>query len=134
MLDDNRKGRTIYLSSDGVGDIPAEQIRQAMDQGARVVIAYDSPEIGSEHSKKAARKASDGVIDKVLTPQAMKVIEEGGEVLVVKKGSQGGQTLLSRAMPPHKDWNEQLKAEVKEQIAEEKREQQQPERRKGLSR
>jgi hypothetical protein len=138
MLDKNREGKTIYLSADGSGPIPVEQIRQAMDQGARVVIAYDSTEIGSEHSKKAARKASDGIIDKILTPQAMKVIEEGGEVLVVKKGSQGGQTLLSRGMPPqHKDWNEVLKTVEKIESAQQKQEQQQkqePERRKGLSR
>jgi ATP-dependent exoDNAse (exonuclease V) alpha subunit len=131
ILDENRKGRAIYLSTDGSGDIPVEQIRQAMDQGARVVIAYDSLEVGSEHSKKAARKASDGVIDKILTPQAMKVINEGGEVLVVKEGREG-QTLLSRAMPPqHKDWNEVLKAVEKAEIAAQK---QQPERRRGLSR
>ena len=99
---------------------------------ARVVIAYDSTEIGSEHSKKAARKASDGVIDKVLTPQAMKVIEEGGEVLVVKRGSQEGQTLLSRTMPSqHKDWNEKVMAIENENIATQKQE---PESRKGLSR
>jgi ATP-dependent exoDNAse (exonuclease V) alpha subunit len=123
MLDDNRKGRTIYLSADGSGPIPVEQIRQAMDQGARVVIAYDSPEIGSEHSQKAARKASDKVIDKLLTPQVVKVIEEGSAVVVVQKGSGGGQTLLSTAIPPqHKDWNEALKAsEVREAAQREKR-------------
>ncbi len=123
ILDKNREGKTIYLSADGSGPIPVEQIRQAMDQGARVAIAYDSPEIGSEHSQKAARKASDKVIDKLLTPQIVKVIEEGSAVVVVQKGSGGGQTLLSTAIPPqHKDWNEALKAsEVREAAQREKR-------------
>jgi hypothetical protein len=112
------EGRTIYLSTDGSGDIPVAQIREAMDQGAQVVIAYDSTEIGSESSKKAARKASDRVIDKLLTPQVVKVVEEGREVLVVKKGSREEQPLLSREIPSEgKDWNEQVKAIAVRQAA-----------------
>ncbi len=136
MLDKDREGVRVYLPTDGSGDIPSEQIREAMDQGARLVVAYDSTEIGSESSKKASRQAADRVVDKVLTPYVRKVMEEGGEVLVVKKGRKEGQPLLSRAMPPRqKDWNEHLQAKVSiEEKPPAQQQKQEPNQGRGLSR